>query len=163
MPDTNAPSAEEQARRLEAVNHAVAGMLRRPDVALRLRSAGPDEWSALQIVGHMSEIVAYWTRQAQILAVATGAPPQFGRNLDDPERLEAVRHGAGGEADQLLRQLDGNIRMAATVFRNMTPAQRARTGIHNRLGEITVAQAIQELVVEHCEDHQAQIKTTLGL
>jgi hypothetical protein len=163
MSDANVATADVQAQRLEAVSRSLASLLRRPDVALRLRSAGPDEWSALQIMGHMIEVVPYWTGQARSLATATGAPPHFGRTLDDPERLEGPRRGAGSNPDELAHRLDNEVRMAAAVIRSMTPAQRARTGMHNRLGEITVAAAIQTLLVDHLEDHEEQVKRALGV
>jgi len=156
-------SAEGQAQRLESVNRELAALLRRPDVAQRLRAASADEWSTLQILGHMVEFINYWMSGIQAMAMANGQPPHFGRSLDAPERLAAVEHGAASDPDSLLKELDRATTAAAAHIRAMTPAQRARTGIHNRLGEITVADAINALVVEHVEAHQTQIQQTLGL
>jgi uncharacterized damage-inducible protein DinB len=155
-------SAEGQASRLESVNRQLAALLRRPDTAERLRAAGPDEWSTVQILGHMIEFINYWMSAIHALSVATGEPPRFGRSIDAPERLAAVQTGAASESEALLRQLDSAITAAASDIRAMTPAQRARTGIHNRLGEIAVSNAIDELVVGHVEAHLAQINQTLG-
>ena len=160
MPDPK--SADGQALRLEQVNHQIAALLRGPQVAQRLRTAGPDEWSAVQVLGHMTELVGYWMRDARLLAASTGEPPQFGRTLDAPERLEAVQRGATSDPDELVRDLDSVVQAAANDIRAMTPAQRARTGIHSRLGEITVADAIEKLIVAHVEDHMGQIKHALG-
>jgi hypothetical protein len=155
-------SAEGQALRLESVNSQIAALLRRPEVAQRLRAAGPDQWSAVQILGHMIELINYWMRDIRAMAVAAGEPPRFGRTLDSPERLEAVQRGADSDPADLLRQLDSAVRAAAGDIRGMAPAQRAKTGIHNRLGEIAVSNAIEELVVAHVEAHLAQIQQTLG-
>jgi hypothetical protein len=160
-PDPN--SAEGQAARLERVNAQVAALLRRPEVAQRLRAAGPDEWSAVQIVGHLTELIPYWMRDAHMMAAATGEPPKFGRGLDAPERLEAVERGATSDPDELLRLLDGEVRSAAAGIRGMSPAERAKTGVHSRRGEITVADAIRVLIVEHVEDHVQQLKQALGV
>ncbi len=155
-------SAEGQALRLENVNHQIASLLRRPQVIQRLRAAGPDEWSAVQVLGHMIELIGYWMRDARLLAAATGTPPHFGRTLDAPERLEAVQHGATSDPEELWRELDGVIRIAATDIRGMTPAQRAQKGLHSRVGEISVADAIETLIVAHVENHLRQIKQVLG-
>jgi len=155
-------SAEGQARRLENVNHQLAALLRRPETAQRLRAAGPDEWSSVQILGHMVEFINYWMGSARTLAAATGEPPHFGRSADAPERLAAVQHGAASDPEALLGELDRAVTAAATDIRTMTPAQRARTGIHNRLGAIAVSDAIEELVVGHAEAHLAQTQQVLA-
>ena len=155
-------SAEGQARRLENVNLQLAALLRRPEVAQRLRAAGPDEWSSVQILGHMVEFINYWMASARALAAATGEPPHFGRSVDAPERLAAVEHGAASDLKTLLGELDRAVTAAARDIRALTPAERARTGIHNRLGEITVSDAIEELVVGHVEAHLAQAQQVLG-
>jgi hypothetical protein len=156
-------SAEGQAVRLERANQQLAALLGRPDVAARLGAASADEWSTVQVLGHMIELVNYWTGAIQAIAVSTGEPPRFGRTIDAPERLAAVAHGAASESDALLQELEGAITSAAGRIRAMTPAQRARTGLHNRLGEITVANALNELVVDHVEAHVTQIQQTLGV
>ena len=159
---TSTTSAEDEARRLEAVNSAIRDLLHQPEVAERLRAAGPEEWSALQIVGHMDEMIPYWMGHARRMAAATGEPPRFGRMLDAPERLEAVTLGANGDADELLRQLDAVCRAAAADIRSLSPAERAKTGIHLRRGEMTVAAVIEDLVVHHAEEHEEQIRQVLG-
>src|SRR5437588_459572 len=99
-------SAEGQARRLEAVYQQMAALLSDTRVAQRLRAAGPDEWSAVEIVGHMTELIPHWLHDAQTLIAASGDPPAFCRNLDAPERLEAVQRAATSDPDELLRALD---------------------------------------------------------
>ena len=155
-------SAEGQAQRLERASAQIAALLRRPEVAERVRAAGPDEWSAVQVIGHLVELIPYWTGQMQILAQATGEPPHFGRGLDAPERLEAVAHGAAADPGELLQQLAGAAGAGAAAIRAMTPAQRARHGVHTRRGEETVAAFIEALIVSHVEDHVTQIQQVLG-
>jgi uncharacterized damage-inducible protein DinB len=163
MTDTATIASEEQARRLESVNTAVGELLRRPEVAQRLRTAGGEEWSALQIVAHMTEMIPYWMHDARILAASTGEPPHFGRNLDAPERLDPVARGATSDPDELLRRLDAAIQAAAGDIRAMSPAERARTGIHNRRGAMTAAEVIEQLIVQHAEEHVGQIRQVLRL
>ena len=86
---------EAQARRLERMNEQLATLMRQPDVARRLRAApGENEWSAMQTVGHMAEMIPYWLSHCRALIAATGEPPRFGRTLDAPERLAGVERGA---------------------------------------------------------------------
>src|SRR5262249_6218962 len=63
--DVTAPakssSGEAQANRLERVYEEVAKLLREPGVASHLRTApGEREWSAMQALGHMTEMIPYW-------------------------------------------------------------------------------------------------------
>src|SRR5262249_36341633 len=117
-------SAEGQAQRLERAAAQIAERLRQPEVAQRVGAAAPDEWSAVQVIGHILELVPYWTSQIQILADADGEPPHFGRGLDAPERLEGVAHGAATDPDELLQQLEAVAQAGAAHIRAMTPEQR---------------------------------------
>jgi len=58
---TKSSSGEAQANRLERVYEEVEKLLREPGGAPRLRTP-PDgnEWSAMQTLGHMTEMIPYW-------------------------------------------------------------------------------------------------------
>ena len=56
-------SGEVQANRLERVYEEVAKLLREPGVASQLRTpVGGNEWSAMQALGHMTEMIPYWLK-----------------------------------------------------------------------------------------------------
>src|SRR5262245_62833298 len=100
-------SGETQARRLEQVYDEVARLLRDGGVASRLRTApDQDAWSAMQTLGHVTEMIPYWLNHCRVLISATGAPPKFGRKPGSPERLAGVAHGATAEPGALLAQLE---------------------------------------------------------
>src|SRR5262245_63258767 len=103
-----------QASRLERVYDEVARVLRDAAVASRLRTApGQDEWSAMQTLGHVTEMIPYWLDHCRVLMAATGAPPRFGRKPGSPERLAGVAHGASCERGALLSQLEKGVGSAA--------------------------------------------------
>ena len=59
--DISTTPSEAQARRLESVYEQMSTLLHQPDVVQRLRTApGEHEWSALQVIGHMVEMIPYW-------------------------------------------------------------------------------------------------------
>ena len=160
--DTN--SAEAQAQRLEHVYQQLAALVRQPDVMRRLRTpTSENEWSAMQILGHMSEMIPYWLVNCRVLIAATGAPPQFGRSLEAPERLEGVERGATGNPDQIMQQLREEVYAAMSVIRGISPAERHKQGVHISRGEMTVADIIEIFVVSHAEGHLAQVRATLGV
>jgi uncharacterized damage-inducible protein DinB len=156
-------SGESQARRLETVAEQLTTLARQPEVAGRLGAApGENDWSAAQILAHMVEMIPYWMSHCQTLIAAAGAPPHFGRSLDAPERLAAVAQGTTGNAEELVAQLNDEVKAAALTIRQMSPAERARTGIHVRLGTMTVAEAIEQFIVTHAEEHLAQVRAALS-
>jgi len=159
---TSESLGEAQARRLERVYEQVAALLRDPDVASRLRTApGENEWSAMQILGHMTEMIPYWLNHCRILIAATGPPPRFGRTPGSPERLAGVSRGATARPDGLLTQLEGAVRSAATAIRKLSTEERGKRGINSERGELTVAEVIESFIVGHAEEHLAQVQSAL--
>ena len=161
---TRAPesSGESQARRLENVYEQVARLLREPGVASRLRAAPEkDAWSAMQTLGHMTEMIPYWLNHCRVLIATTGSPPRFGRTAGSPERLAGVAHGATADPDELLRRLEQQVRTAAGAIRTFSEAERSKRGISSESGEVTVAEVIESIIVRHAEEHLAQVEAAL--
>jgi len=155
-------SGEPQAKRLERVYEEVAKLLRGADVASRLRTPpSGNEWSAMQTLGHMTEMIPYWLNHCRTLIAGTGTPPTFGRTLGSPERLAGVAHGASADPDVLLRQLHEEVRAAASVIRQLSTEERGKRGISTERGEMTVAQVIESFIVDHAEEHLAQVQIAL--
>ena len=160
--DTDLNPGEAQARRLEHVGAQVTTLLRQPEVAQRLRATpGENEWSAMQTVGHMAEMIPYWMDHCHRLIAAKAEPPQFGRTLDATERLAGVELGAIGQPDELLQSLNHEVDVAAQTIRHMSPTDWGKTGIHLRHGKMTVAEVVEQLVVAHAEEHLAQVRAAL--
>ena len=155
-------SGEAQAKRLERVNEEVAKLLQEPGVAPRLRiRPGRTEWSAMQTLGHMTEMIPYWLNHCRTLIAAAGTPPAFGRTAGSPERLAGVAHGASTEPDALLHQLHEAVRAAASEIRQLSTTERGKRGISSERGEMTVAQVIESFIIDHAEEHLAQVRNAL--
>jgi hypothetical protein len=154
--------SEAQARRLERVYEQLSTLLHQPDVVQRLRTAPSEhEWSALQVIGHMVEMIPYWLHHCQLLIAATHEPPQFGRTLDAPERLAGVEWAATRDANELLGQLKEAVVAAAKDIRHMSEVERGKTGIHLRQGKMTVADVIERFIIGHAEAHLVQVQEAL--
>jgi len=155
-------TGETQAKRLERVYEEVAKLLRDPKVASRLRTApGENEWSAMQTVGHMTELIPYWLHHCRVLIAATGGLPTFGRTPGSPERLAGVAHGAAAQPDVLLSQLEKEVRAAAGTIRSLSMAERSKRGLDSERGEVTVADVLESFIVSHAEGHLAQAQAAL--
>lgn len=156
-------SKEAQARRLERVGVQLAALLSQPEATQRSRThPGEDEWSAIQVLGHLAEMIPYWLDHCRRLIAATSEPPAFGRGLDAVERLDGVRRVDSARLEELLSMVENEIQSAAQAIRQMSPADRASKGIHLRDGEMTVAEVIERIIVEHAEEHLAQIQAALS-
>ena len=154
---------EGQAQRLERVYEQVARLLGEPGVAARLRTApGENEWSAMQTLGHMAEMIPYWLSHCRALIAATGDPPTFGRIAGSPERLAGVARGATAQPGALLTQLRDEVRSAASIIRGLSSAERSKRGVNPGRGEMTVADVIESFIVNHAEEHLAQVRSALG-
>jgi len=161
-PEPAQTTGEAQARRLERVYEDIAWLLRDPDLRSRLRtSPGGNEWSAMQTLGHVAEMIPYWLAHCRTLIVATGSPPTFGRTHGSPERLAGIAHGASADPDALLRQLHDAVTTAAGAIRRFTAAERTKRGVSTERGEMTVADAIEAFIVAHAEEHVAQVRAAL--
>jgi uncharacterized damage-inducible protein DinB len=155
-------SGEAQAQRLERVYEEVAKLLREPGVASRLRTPpGENEWSGMQTLGHMTEMIPYWLNHCRTLIATTETPPTFGRSHGSPERLAGVAHGASADPDALLRQLREEVWAAASVIRQLSIAERGKRGISTERGEMTVAEVVESFIVDHAEEHLAQVQIAL--
>jgi uncharacterized damage-inducible protein DinB len=153
---------EAQARRLESVAEQLSTLLSRPDVARRLRTApAENEWSAMQVLGHVVEMIPYWMSHCRALIAAT-EPPRFGRMPDAPERLAGVEKGAAAEPGELLRLLQKEVQAAARSIRQMSAAERGQKGVHVKRGEVMVADIVELFIVAHAEEHVAQVRAALG-
>jgi hypothetical protein len=156
--------SEAQAQRLEKVYEQLTALLRQRDMAGRVRTAdGEDEWSAMQILGHMVEMIPYWLNHCRAMIAAGEEPPRIGRMLDAPERLAGVERGAAGELDELLRQLKNEVQAAAPAIRKLTAAQLGKKGVHVKGGEVTVADVVGKFIVVHAEEHLAQVRAALRI
>lgn len=159
--ENNLTTPTAQAQRLEALCAALEAELRQPGVMDRLRQPGSEnEWSAMQTLGHIVEMIPYWMRDCQRI-IASDSPPPFGRGIDAPERLEGVEQAASKNPDELLKQLRSAVTFASADILAISTAERAKKGIHIRKGETSVAEIIETFVVGHAEDHLAQIHKAL--
>jgi len=120
------------------------------------RRPAPKEWSAAEITGHMSEAPLTFANHARRVAAEPGAA--VGRPPDDPGRLSAVERLAGRgpkEGAQLVR--DG-FRDACAILRALPAAGWQARGQSTRLGEVTMLEFIDDVVLKHVQGHLRQAK-----
>lgn len=155
-------TADEQARRLENVAQGVAQLLSAPMTTSALKASDhQDEWSVMELLGHLVEMIPYWLHSCQTI-LAADHPPTFGRSLEAPERLDGVKRGATLGLPTALAQLQAEIQQGTALIRGMSDEQRRKKGNHLVRGELTVGEIIETLIVAHAEAHLAQLQSTVA-
>jgi hypothetical protein len=125
------------------------------------RRPGPDEWSAAEITGHVSEAPLTFANHARRVAAEGGG--KVGRPPDDPGRLSAVARLAGRGPKAGADLVRDGVRETCAVLRTIsdegwqTRAQRV-TGVEAKLEEF-----VRSVSVEHVQGHLRQAKEAAGV
>ena len=149
-----------EAERLEAMVDELAERLTQLPESAFTRRAGPDDWTAAEVVGHMTEMMPYWASAAAAVSAEPGR--SFGRALDDPDRVGAVAAANDVPRGEALARLRHAAHQAATTLRGLDDAARRATGNHHQRGEISADDAIRLLLMEHAEEHVRQALVAAG-
>lgn len=124
------------------------------------------EWSAIQILAHAAEFVPFWARQARWLSQREQENIPFGRSTfdpeQDPERLGAIERYGSYSRSGVVELLQKGLAQAVEDLRAIRPERWTHTGQHMNGQVRTVAQVVDELLIEHLEAHVQQIEQTLS-
>jgi uncharacterized damage-inducible protein DinB len=157
-------SDESHARRLEEIGQQLVMLLQPSDVAQKVHiSHDENEWSVMQTLGHLVEMIPFWINQCTLLIEDKEELLQFGRELDAPQRVDGINRGTELELDEIINILKQEIHRASQVIRSMSNEERAKKGNHIRFGQMTVSEIIERLIVTHAEEHLDQVRSTLQL
>jgi hypothetical protein len=122
------------------------------------------DWGPKEVLAHVAEMVPFWVGQVDdILATPVdGGPPAFGRVATDTVRIARIGDDRHLPADELFDRIAAAAAAAAGRLAEVTPPELAQTGVHARLGEMTVPAIVERFVVGHLNEHVAQLREVLG-
>lgn len=128
------------------------------------RDAGPvdpatgESWHRGNVLGHMSEMLDYWTGQIQRAVEGSGT---MGRDEQGAAlRRQGIDHGNAASEVELRRDIDQKIGRLLVLLAAMSPDDLERAvDFHNRKGnrQARVGELVQNLVVGHLEEHIQQL------
>jgi hypothetical protein len=124
------------------------------------RRPAPDEWTAAEITGHVSEAPLTFSTHALLLASQGGGVS--GRPPEDPGRLAAVERLADRgpkEGAELVRE---GVREACALLRQIPEAGWLVVSEHSRMGPTPVRHLVESSVLEHLKGHLRQAKEAAG-
>jgi len=147
----------DRARRLQAA----AGRIRASAVLLpdeALTDPDPDSgerWDRGQVLAHVAEMLPYWAQQAEL--IVAGQQAEFGRVKSDPDRVAAIERDRREDPGRLLGRVDEGVAVVLALVDGLDDQALARTGRHQTLGDMTVAEIVDRFAVAHLEEHADQL------
>ncbi|MGE3271601.1 MAG: DinB family protein [Chloroflexota bacterium] len=153
-------STDELIAAIERVGEAYAAWVETLSEEQFRRRPDPNEWTAAEITGHVSEAPSTFANHARRLATEGGG--KAGRPPSDPNRLAAVKRLADRgpqEGAQLVRE---GVAEACTVLRTIEPSGWDVLGDHLRLGKLSVRGLVESSILDHLRGHLEQAKAAAG-
>jgi hypothetical protein len=131
----------------------------------RLTSPDPstqERWDLGQVLSHLAELFPYWLEEVHKVVAAGGQVP-FGRVKSTPSRLERIEAGRHEDPGHLLDQMDAGVTQTVSLLQGLSEEELELVGHHQSMGDMTLAQAIDEFLVGHLEQHADQLAEALRL
>ena len=154
---------------IDADKRALAEQLNRVHAELREEAIGfparlrtvrpaPEEWCAMELLGHVAEMHYSYVARAEQLIASPGA--ELARDMESPERLAAIGEGVNASLDEALGRLDQARHYALAFLDRLQPDEMAIAGQHRSLGPMTVRDVFARTIVGHARNHLEQLRAT---
>ena len=122
--------------------------------------SGENEWTIMQNLAHIEEIMPYWAGEVEKLVAAPGQ--NFGRTMQHAGRLQAIDEHGRDSLEQVKAAIPASYARLEEVLGNLQDSDLALTGHHIKFGEQTLEWFIEEFVTKHLRSHIEQIKACLA-
>lgn len=123
---------------------------------LLYRPAAPGEWSIMQNLAHVIEIMPYWGDEIARLVAVPGQA--FGRTQEHEGRLLAIQEHANDTLKKIRAVLPHSYYHLDHVLATLTDQDLELTGNHSKFKTRSLDWFIEDFVTQHLENHLAQIK-----
>ena len=122
------------------------------------------DWGPKEVIAHVAEMMPFWLGQVDVILAtpAGGEAPAFGRVATDPVRIARIGEDRLLPADELFDRVAGGATGVERRMAELTPAELGRTGVHVRLGEMTVPAILERFLVSHVEEHVRQLREVIA-
>ena len=144
----------------DELNQLIDGPLARLDPAKLYKAPAENEWSIMQNLAHIVEIMPYWANEIEKLLAHPGQ--NFGRTQQHEGRLKAISEHGGDSLEQIKALLPGSYARLQEVLDTLKDSDLELTGVHPRFGEKSLDWFIEDFVTGHLIAHLEQIKTAMG-
>ncbi|PLS18540.1 hypothetical protein CVD28_05215 [Bacillus sp. M6-12] len=117
-----------------------------------------DEWSIVQVLAHVEEILNYWVDELN--RVISTPDAAWGRGFDDPARLDAVRQAHTRSFPEVMEGIGKAKNKVLTAFNEYKEQDLSIEAPHRnpKFGVKNMHFLVEHFIVEHLEKHITQIK-----
>jgi len=121
-------------------------------------------WGPREVLAHVAEMLPFWLGELErvVEGGAGGGTTPFGRLADDPIRIGSLARDRTLPLRVLFARIDAGLSAWGDRLASLSDDERARLGLHPRLGEMPATDILERFVVGHAEDHVAQLETILA-
>jgi hypothetical protein len=117
-----------------------------------------ERWESGQVWAHVAEFIPYWLAEAALVIEGGRHKPQpFGRTKSDPGRVAAIERDRSTDRVRLWQRIAGDIATLRDFLAGLGDSAWTARGLHPTLGEMDLAQIVDEFLVGHLEQHAAQL------
>lgn len=144
----------------DELNQLIDGPLAQLDPANLYKAPAENEWSIMQNLAHIVEIMPYWANEIEKLVARPGQ--NFGRTQQNEGRLRAIDEHGRDSLEQIKALLPGSYARLQEVLGNLRDSDLELTGVHVRYGEKSLDWFIEEFVTGHLIAHLEQIRGNMA-
>jgi hypothetical protein len=119
-------------------------------------------WGPRELLTHVGEMLPYWLGELERVVHGSPEPVEFGRLQVDVLRVGSIERDRTLPIRHLFARIDTGLRDWLERLPTLTPAERKRRGLHPRHGEVPAGFILQRQVLEHTEEHIAQLEDILA-
>lgn len=154
--------------RLEAVRTAYAELAPRVmagepwDLAEDYGTGPEASWSPREVLAHVEEMLPFWLGEMERVIDGGSEPTPFGRTADDPVRIGILARDRTLPLRVLFGRIDVGLRDWSDRLGTLSDEERARPGLHPRLGEMAAETILERFVLGHAEEHVTQLNDILA-
>jgi hypothetical protein len=118
------------------------------------------DWGPKEVLAHVEEMLGYWPTQvdAILASPASQPPPGFGRVATDESRIRRIGEDRRLPAGELFDRIGAGTRDVSARMAALNPDEQGRSGVHVRLGEMTIPGLYERFIVSHLEEHVRQLR-----
>jgi hypothetical protein len=116
------------------------------------------QWGPPEVLAHVAEMASFWYGEIERIVAGGPDPVPFGRVSTDALRLGVIERDRSLPPRALYDRAVADLRLLAARWPDLTESDRARVGLHPRLGEMTVASIADRFIVGHLAEHVVQLQ-----
>ncbi|ANB57778.1 dinB superfamily protein [Anoxybacillus sp. B7M1] len=144
----------------EAVKKIIQKVSLLPEDVVRWKPSD-DEWSIMEILCHVEEVIGYWTRELVRVIQAGGG--EWGRGLNDEARLAAVCQADARAVSEVIHGIEQAAIWADEQLATLSDEQLALEAPHRnpKFGAKPMTFLVEHFLTEHLDGHLRQIERNL--